>query len=44
MEVKCEVAKGGEEVASNEVGFLWERERVEVVESEGEEGGRGEES
>lgn len=44
MEVKCEVAKGREEVASDEEGFLWERKRVEVVESEGEEGGRGEES
>ena len=32
-----EAADGGEEVASDEEGFVWEREEVEVAEGDGEE-------
>lgn len=43
MEVTCEVAEGGEKVASDEEGFVWKGKRVEVVESEREEGWGGKE-
>jgi hypothetical protein len=43
VEVTCEVAEGGEEVASDEEGFVWKGKRVEVVEGEREEGWGGKE-
>lgn len=44
LEMEGEVAEGGEEVASDEEGFVWKREEVKAVESERKESWGREES